>query len=398
MDTAVAHVAKIKMAALDNMVGHYNREAEARGYERDNIDGSRTADNYAVGAATPGELAEAVRAAVGDAAIAHTADTGKRLRKDANVMLDWVVTAPRDLPSGRERDFFDAVVSFVRGRYGSENVPGGFVHMDEATPHVHVPVVPRVGDRLVSSKVVNRADLKTFHKDLGAAVDEALGCHVSIELGEEQKGLKQLSHLSQDEYVAAKETIAAMRDELDLTKRELSEAREDLAAARESEAMASEMAERQTRRAQEAMEEAKEWREAASRARREAVEAKEALWELQGQARTLMERLAGIVDALRVVMEGKGLFEPLVEWMRRFSDNVHVKAGYEAARSKRPMSKGYVRAAEGAIVDSAREEAGRLAPEVESLASMARGMVESSKRLAEDNRATDEYGHGHGDR
>lgn len=217
----MAHLEKYKLVAVHNMVGHYAREAEARGYERENIDSSRTAQNYVVGFGTrvrdegsgPEALARRVRDGVSEAIANHEADSGKRIRKDANVLCDWVITLPRDCPQERAGEFFEAAVKFVQERYGRENVPGGFVHMDEATPHMHVPVIPVQGKRLRASKVIDRADLKSFHRDLGRAEDEALGMHVSVELDPADKGARQLSHLGQDEYRAAKDELRRTRAE-----------------------------------------------------------------------------------------------------------------------------------------------------------------------------------------
>jgi DNA repair exonuclease SbcCD ATPase subunit len=59
--------------------------------------------------------------------------------------------------------------------------------------------------------MVNRADLKTFHKDLSRSVEQALGYKVSIELDESLKGEKQLSALNQDDYKAAKQELERLR-------------------------------------------------------------------------------------------------------------------------------------------------------------------------------------------
>jgi hypothetical protein len=191
------------------MLAHYERRAELeRGYSRENIDASRTAENYAIGADSPQALAAALRSRVDAAIAAHEADSGKAVRKDANVISDWVVTLPKDCPREDARRFFEVAVDLCRERYGAENVLGGFVHMDEATPHAHIPVVPVRDGRLRSAKVFTRSDLRSFHKDLGRAEDAALGRHVSVELGPERQGEKQLSHLGQAEYVAAREEAA----------------------------------------------------------------------------------------------------------------------------------------------------------------------------------------------
>lgn len=151
------------------------------------------------------------------------------------MLFDWVVTLPKDCPPERSREFFEAVAEFMEERYGKGNVLGCYVHMDEAQPHAHVPILPMIDGKMQASKVINRSDLKSFHGDLGKHVDKALGIHVSIELDEKQKGEKQLSHLSQDEYVAAKKRLERLRcevEELEPTSQTLGESARTLWTAR----------------------------------------------------------------------------------------------------------------------------------------------------------------------
>lgn len=216
----MAHVEKLKATGVGPMVGHYAREAERNGYMRPNIDVARTGLNYAIGAADADALARKTRDAVTAAKAAHEKNAGKSLRKDANVLADWIVTLPEDCPDELCESFFKTVVRFIQQRYGAECVPGGFVHMDEKTPHVHVPVIPILNGKLQASKVIDRADLKTFHTDLGAAVDKALGVHVSIELDDENRARKELSRLPQAEYKAAKDEIKATEERLEGLQRE----------------------------------------------------------------------------------------------------------------------------------------------------------------------------------
>ena len=205
----MAHLAHYKRSGAAPMLAHYERRAELeRGFTRENVDASRTGGNYAIGADSPQALAAALRARVEGAVREHEQTAGRAVRRDANVISDWVVTLPRDCPPEDARRFFEVAVDLCRERYGAENVLGGFVHMDETTPHVHIPVVPVRDGRLRSAKVFTRADLRSFHKDLGRAEDAALGRHVSVELGPERQGEKQLSHLGQAEYVAAREEAA----------------------------------------------------------------------------------------------------------------------------------------------------------------------------------------------
>lgn len=301
----MAHVAKVKSSGVAPMVGHYAREAEARGYERDNIDKSRTRFNYEIRSGSE-PLAAEVRWRVSEAVRAHEEASGKALRKDANVMMDWVVTLPKDCPEERAAEFFTATVNFIADRYGAENVPGGFVHMDETTPHVHVPVVPVRDGKLQASKVVNRRDLQTFHKDLSAAVDDALGFHVSVELGEDQKGAKQLSALSQDEYKAAKDELAAAKAE-----------------------------------AVRAREEACNWADAASQAEYEVGQAEDRLEYLQQQEEATTREIEELERAVAKSAEPKGLGLGIKQ--NRVFDSAH-----EAAR----LAQGLDRECGAAIVGS----------------------------------------------
>lgn len=224
----MAHLAKYKRPAVAAMVGHYAREAEERGYEREGIDPSRTANNYAIGASSIDELAGMVRARVETGIELHNANARRGLRKDANVLADWVVTLPSDCRAEDAPAFFRSVVGFVRERYGAENVPGGFVHADEATPHVHVPVVPVHDGRLVASKVFDRSDLQGWHEELSTHVEHALGYRVSVLLSDEHRAEKQLSALSQGEYQAARDEVERLRDKREELRRQVAQESERL--------------------------------------------------------------------------------------------------------------------------------------------------------------------------
>lgn len=223
----MAHVMKIKATGVAPMVAHYERTPEIeRGFRRENIDPERTSENYNL---RPSNVSEQIHQAMQE----HERVAKRAVRSDANVLVDWVVTLPKDCQGKDARGFFEAVTEFIEDRYGKKNVVGAYVHMDETTPHIHVPVVPAIEGKLQASKMINRKDLQSFHGELGKFVDKSLGYHVSIELDESQKGEKQLSHLSQTEYIAAKKEIEATQERLErlrceLAKKELEPAQETL--------------------------------------------------------------------------------------------------------------------------------------------------------------------------
>lgn len=206
----MAHVEKFQAAALGRMCGHYERRAEIdHGYKRENIDNERSWLNYNLGPQRPESQVEFINERI------DSLNLKRRPRKDAVRMCDCVITMPRSFDPSRQREFFDAAYAFLAQRYGAENVVSAWVHRDEAMPHMHFAWVPVTQDGRLSAKtVVNRLNLKTLHPDMQVAMETALGCKVEILLDPEKAGEKQLSALSQPEYVAAKAELARIENEI----------------------------------------------------------------------------------------------------------------------------------------------------------------------------------------
>lgn len=206
----MAHVEKFQAAALGRMCGHYERRAEIdHGYKRENIDNERSWLNYNLGPQRPESQVEFINDRI------DSLDLKRRPRKDAVRMCDCVITMPKSFDPSRQREFFNAAYAFLSQRYGEENVVSAWVHRDEAMPHMHFAWVPVTQDGRLSAKtVVNRLNLKTLHPDMQVAMETALGCKVEILLDPEKAGEKQLSALSQPEYVAAKAELARIENEI----------------------------------------------------------------------------------------------------------------------------------------------------------------------------------------
>lgn len=206
----MAHVEKFQAAALGRMCGHYERRAEIdHGYKRENIDNERSWLNYNLGPKRPESQVEFINDRI------DSLNLKRRPRKDAVRMCDCVITMPKSFDPSRQREFFDAAYAFLSQRYGAENVVSAWVHRDEAMPHMHFAWVPVTQDGRLSAKtVVNRLNLKTLHPDMQVAMETALGCKVEILLDPEKAGEKQLSALSQPEYIAAKAELSRIEGEI----------------------------------------------------------------------------------------------------------------------------------------------------------------------------------------
>lgn len=207
----MAHVAKYSSGATGNMMHHYRRDREAT-LERVNIDRERTHLNYALG---PDRGVEYIRQRM----LEVEATMDRSIRKDAVTLCDWVVTVPPDVREEDYRKFFETTYDFVERRYGADNMLGGWVHMDETTPHIHIaftPVVEREDGRLAFSAktMINKGDLDSFHNQLSRTLERSLGysCQILLEQTQEKSLERSLSRVgSMKEYQQAKDGLERLR-------------------------------------------------------------------------------------------------------------------------------------------------------------------------------------------
>lgn len=172
----MAHVAKFTRGASGHMLGHYSREKE---HLPDNIKPELTHLNYNLAEEyQPMKQIDFVRRRLSEVKVQN--------RSDVNVLCDWVVTAPKDLPLEDMGRFFESTHVFLAGKYGKENVVSAYVHMDEATPHLHfafIPVVPdrkKGGYKVSAKECITKSQLKSFHNELQRCLEKELGHSVSI--------------------------------------------------------------------------------------------------------------------------------------------------------------------------------------------------------------------------
>lgn len=181
----MAHMMKHTKASCGHMFAHFDRKAEH--ISNENLDRTRTHLNYNLATHQQMDQGEFVRQ--------RCSEVRCQNRKDVNVMVSWVVTAPKDLPEAEHKAFFQASYDFLQKRYGQENVVSAYVHMDEVTPHMHFAFVPVVHTfkqdrknpdilteiyKVSAKECVNRYDLQSFHDSLQRYVSKELGHEVSI--------------------------------------------------------------------------------------------------------------------------------------------------------------------------------------------------------------------------
>lgn len=170
---------------MGHLMKHYERGTDENGeyikFGNQQIDLSRTHLNYNL-APEHGQL---------DFMQSRLKEIHVLKRKDVNVMCSWVVTVPKELPEEFHREFFERSYNFLRNRYSPDekNIISSYVHMDETTPHMHFAFIPVVYDtkkgreKVSAKEVINREDLKTFHRDLQEEMDRFVS-EYSTEYGE----------------------------------------------------------------------------------------------------------------------------------------------------------------------------------------------------------------------
>lgn len=168
----MAHKEKFNRGQIGHMCGHYDRTKK----DGENIDPELTQYNYNL-AAGDQPLPQLVKIHQRLGEVPH------RERKDLNVMVSWIITAPKDLPDEEHRQFFESCYEFCRDRYGAANVISAYVHVDEpkAEDHMHFAFVPVTKDNRISAKdVITRQDLREFHHDLQEHLEHELGHEVGV--------------------------------------------------------------------------------------------------------------------------------------------------------------------------------------------------------------------------
>lgn len=207
----MAHIAKYKASAVGKLCAHYNRwqGIDNPNVSRENIDKSRTHLNYTLGVyekdgkrfigKVRGSASWATVKGRIDAVNARAKAEGKRAtRKDAVVMADMVVTLPPNVPPEDAYKFFWNSYQYIADRVGRGNLMGGYVHMDETTPHMHVPFTPIFDGRFNYKKMCDRKFYQTFHKGLGDRLEQKMGYRPEVELSEETRAQRVYTSRTKD--------------------------------------------------------------------------------------------------------------------------------------------------------------------------------------------------------
>ncbi len=152
---AVIRMEKYKKDRLNGTQKHNQREFQKS--KNENIDRGRSHLNYDLVNGQPISYAQAVREKI-------EGRIKRKVRDDAVLVSEFLITASPDYMNGlsetEQRRYFEAAVDHLKEKYTAENMLYATVHMDEATPHMHVGIVPITEDGRLSAKDFFNGKLK----------------------------------------------------------------------------------------------------------------------------------------------------------------------------------------------------------------------------------------------
>lgn len=225
MGYGICRVQKVKAAAVGSMQYHNDRLPGE--HSNPNIDHSKRGDNA--------EFIKhgSYRAEVNDR-IERFRKSDRKVRKDAVVLVEGVMTASHEFFDGKSRDevmaFFRDGFDFVKSEVGEGNMVHFTVHMDESTPHAHFGFTP-IKDGTLSWKNYfdGRDALRGWQDRFFEKVSKPWG----LERGEKDTGrthkdAAQMRRDAERELHEVQGQVDVKRTELDATNRDLAESTERL--------------------------------------------------------------------------------------------------------------------------------------------------------------------------
>lgn len=150
MSYSIIRMQKMKAKDIKGIQFHNQREKESS--TNGDIDRTKTGLNYdLINGNQRIDYNEKI-----DWVIAENVKPGKKIRKDAVRLTEFMITSDRDffdkMPEKDHKRFFETAHEFLADRYGEKNLIYATVHNDEKTPHMHVGFVPVTEDGRLAAK------------------------------------------------------------------------------------------------------------------------------------------------------------------------------------------------------------------------------------------------------
>ena len=208
MSFGICRVQKIKGASGIVGLQLHNRREREHSNSNPDIDRNRSSLNYSLTDNRTMNYNKLI-----DERLKQAYKGKKAIRKDAVRMCEVLFTSDGEffsrISEQEQQQFFLDCFEFAVQRYGKENIIAATVHLDEATPHLHLDFVPLTPDGRLSAKEVlgNRPQLQQLQDDFFSAVSSKYGLERGQRADIENKE-RPRKHLETAEY---KEKIAKER-------------------------------------------------------------------------------------------------------------------------------------------------------------------------------------------
>lgn len=154
--------------------------------------------------------------------------TGKNVRKDANLMFDTVITLPKKY-EGDQRKFFEESYEGLKEIYGltDAEVIQSYVHLDEASPHMHFCAIPMTQDnRLCYKEIIPRSKYQSQHQELSEYLQNK---GIDVKLARDTEEIKTSGRCTNLTLEELKGKTAETEKELIECKKELTECKQWMA-------------------------------------------------------------------------------------------------------------------------------------------------------------------------
>ncbi len=159
---AVVHMQKFKSYDLKGIQFHNQRERESK--TNPDINKEKSHLNYDLHNQENINYNKKV-----DEIIKKNVITNRKIRKDAVRMCNFIVTSDKsffeNLSQEEQDQFFKKSYEFFKDRYGEDKIVSAMIHLDEATPHMHLSLVPVIENKLSAKRLFNRKELLAIQEE-----------------------------------------------------------------------------------------------------------------------------------------------------------------------------------------------------------------------------------------
>ena len=181
---AIIHMQKFQISDVQGIQKHNQRQGKSK--SNLDIDYSKSEQNYDLLNHQKIRYESTIKQKISER-------VKRKPRANSVVLSEFVVTASPDymhlLSSEEQKHYFESSLEFIQKRYGKQNTLYAMVHMDEASPHMHIGVMPITEDNRLSAKdMFTRKELISLQQDFPMEMREK-GFDVERGEGSERKHL-----------------------------------------------------------------------------------------------------------------------------------------------------------------------------------------------------------------